>query len=49
MTVQELIKELQRFPPQALIVFEDLSDEPYSYEDVEVEFNGNSEVVIRTL
>jgi hypothetical protein len=49
MTVEELIAELRRMPPQAALVFEDASAEEFSYEDVEVEFNANGEVVIRTV
>lgn len=49
MTVAELIALLQRMPPQALLVFDDACEEDGAYEDVEVEFNDNSEVVIRVL
>ena len=49
MTVGELVEILKRLPPEAALVFEDAAEEPYSYEDVEVEFNANSEVVIRTV
>jgi len=49
MTVGELVEMLQRLPSQALLVFEDACEEPGSYEDVEVEFNANGEVVIRTV
>jgi hypothetical protein len=49
MNVGQLIALLQRFPPEASLVFEDASEEEFSYEDVEVEFNNNSEVVIRTI
>jgi hypothetical protein len=49
MTVADLIALLSKMPPQAALVFEDASEEEFSYEDVEVEFNRNSEVVIRTV
>lgn len=49
MNVGELVEILKRLPPEAGLVFEDASDEPYSYEDIEVEFNANGEVVIRTV
>ena len=49
MTVEDLITLLKRMPPEAYLVFEDASEEEFSYEDVEVEFNANSEVVIRTV
>jgi hypothetical protein len=49
MNVGELIVLLSRYPPEASLVFEDAGEEEFSYEDVEVEFNGNGEVVIRTV
>lgn len=49
MTVGELIALLSRLPPQASLVFEDASEEEFSYDDVEIEFNANGEVVIRTI
>lgn len=49
MTVGQLVALLNRMPPEASLVFEDQSEEEFSYEDVEVEFNENSEVVIRTI
>lgn len=49
MTVGELVDRLRKMPPQALLVFEDATEEEFSYEDVEVEFNKNGEVVIRTI
>jgi hypothetical protein len=49
MTVGQLVALLQRMPPEALLVFEDAADEEFSYEDVEVEFNADSEVIIRTV
>lgn len=49
MTVQELIDELKKLPPQASLVFEDASEEKHSYEDVEVVFNSYGEVIIRTI
>jgi len=48
-TVGELVELLKRMPPQACLVFEDCSEEEFSYDGVEVEFNANGEVVIRTL
>lgn len=48
-TVGALIAALSRMPPEASLVFEDASEEAHSFEDIEVEFNGNGEVVIRTI
>jgi hypothetical protein len=48
-TVQELIDKLERMPPQAMLVFDDQAEDPHSYDDVEIEFNLNGEVVIRTV
>jgi hypothetical protein len=47
--VKDLIAMLQRMPPEASLVFEDACEEEGSYEDVEVEFNPDGEVVIRTV
>jgi hypothetical protein len=49
MTVGELLELLKTMPAQASLVFEDASEDEGSYEDVEVEFNANGEVVIRTI
>lgn len=51
MTVSELIALLSKYPPSALIVFEDCTpdDDDYSYERFEVRAISTDEVALRLI
>lgn len=51
MTTGELVELLKKYPPEALLVFEDCTtpeqDADMSYEAFETEFNADGAVVLR--
>lgn len=53
MTTGELVDLLKKYPPEALIVFEDATtteqEDEMSYEAFETEFNADGEVVLRLI